>query len=100
MTAPPVRVDLARLEELCANKEYIAPEKVRALIESVRVARGALEEAHAQFGNLPSGFDDDADSNNPSPEDASAHTAGLARRAINAALSRIGELVSDGENGA
>ena len=51
------------------------------LLAALRVADEMLE------GN-PAGVDDEADPNNPSPEDASAHTAGLIRQVLRAALAK------------
>lgn len=77
------------------NTEFIAHarEDIPALISALRAEREktkrlteALEEQITYWYQLPSGVDEEADWQNPSPEDAIAHTAGLAVQAARAAL--------------
>ena len=51
----------------------------------------ALETQIKYWYSLPGGVDEDANPDNPSPEDATAHTAGLAVEAARQALVAIRE---------
>ena len=57
----------------------------------VRAERLAAELADQirRWSNLPSGVDEDAREDDPSPADAAAHAAGLAIRAARAALAEL-----------
>jgi len=59
--------------------------------ELLRQAKGALGEQIQFWYSLPSGVDEEAHIDDDSPEDASAHTAGLAVQAAYAVIAAIEE---------
>lgn len=72
------------VEALCKHADS-ADKVIAGLVD-------ALEVAHDDFIQLPSGADLDADPNNASPEDGAAHNAGLAVKRIQAALDAAGSI--------
>jgi len=61
---------------------------VEALVRDIRRLIEALERQRGYWLSLPSGVEDDPDPDDPSPEDAVAHTAGLAIRDLDEVLTR------------
>ena len=65
-------------QKMC-NRALRAEARVKELEDALQAVDEALEQN-------PSGVDDEADPDDPSPEDASAHLCGLIRHDIRAAL--------------
>lgn len=61
---------------------------IEALVAQIRKLVDALLEQRDYWLSLPSGVEDDPDPDDPSPEDAVAHTAGLAIRDLDEVLTR------------
>ena len=60
-------------------------------LDALRLALAALEEQIDFWFSLPSGIDEEAEIEDQSPEDAAAHTAGLAVKAARKAIDALKE---------
>ena len=69
-------------------QELVAQELLRALALLERCAE-ELKNQEYLWRNLPSGIDEDADENDGSPEDGTAHMGGLAVRQIQKLLADL-----------
>jgi hypothetical protein len=62
------------------------PEELLAVEARIKVLEETLREVDGMLDAFPAGVDEQADANDPSPEDAESHTAGLIRQLIREAL--------------
>ena len=66
--------------------------QIRSLRSALAKAVRTLEMQAKRWQDIPMGIDEDADENDKSPEDATAHIGGLAVKEIAQALAEIKEL--------
>lgn len=78
-------------QEPCATWHDLGV-KVNALREERDALRACLSSVKEYIEQLPSGIDEEADPNDPSPDDASAHIGGLIWQEITAVLERFEKL--------